>query len=598
MKRKTLVVILAIMMLLATVLSACADTSKSADPTTANNTAAPTDAAKETPASTGEETAAELRYEDIEFPDFLPSAIVMAQDGLYDYDDLTERYAIEIMLTNYGEQPFPAEQDPINQWLSNQFNMDLSLTAPAGADYITTLSARFAANDVPDLLMLPTANRNEAFTFSDQGLLVDARNVYPYLKHSNLYTTKNMVAWSTNPNNNEIPFVTKYAIQDGVWGLAIRADWLKALDMDYPTTREELMAYAMACTFNDPDGNGQNDTYFMTANGNGTAWGMLGAFESMFGNPSAYADNGQLSHPYFNNVRKEYLTLLKDFYDAGVLAPDWFTLEWEQGRALVGNDKVGMVWWPVGALYQQYAGEDHKGDMDALNVWDYWVEAPIEGGKYGSNGNPGFLWCFPAAKYDAGNGELNTAKIKRVAHMMDTMTIGNINYFQTVQGSIDEVFEAAGMTIEKPRIMEYTENGTFFVNNPGTAPYTTDSGRRSYEIWQQFGLCVSYQVDYADPDDEYVAKMAERTAKFYQTVHMDYPRWENTGLLVTLSGEAAEAQATNTDWIVAQEYAFVTGSRDLNDYDAFAREWLNKGGKAIVTQTAEQLGVPVPDYAK
>lgn len=539
-------------------------------------------------------------FDDIQFPESLPSGIIMAEDGMYDYDDLTERYDIEIMLTNYGEQPYPADQDPVNQWISSQFNMDISLSAPATADYETTLSARFAADDVPDLLMLPTdggKQRDYGFTLSDQGLLVDARNIYPYMTHSNKYTTQTMIKWSTNPNNGEIPFLTKYSIQDAsVWGLAIRKDWLEKFGMEYPTTKDELMAYAKACTFEDPDGNGQNDTYFMTGNGNGRGWGMLDQFATMYGNPSAYAEGGQLQHQYFNGTRKAFLTLLSEFYNEGVLAPDWYTLDWEPGRALVANDKVGMVRWPVGALYQQYSKEDKQESLESLEVWDYWADPPIEGGRYNASGEPGFLWAFPKSKY--GGEELDVAKIKRVAHMLDSMAAGNINYFQTIQGSVDEVFEAAGVPLEGHRIMEYTDDGLFYVNNPGLPPYTSESGRRQYEIWQQFGLCVTYQIDYADPSDPYLVKYAERTEQMYKIVNQEYPRWENTALLVSLSGAAAEAQVTNNDWVLAQEYAFVTGGRSLDDYDTFCQEWLDKGGKAIIEQTAEQLGVPVPDYAQ
>ena len=65
-----------------------------------------------------------------------------------------------------------------------------------------------------------------------------------------------------------------------------------------------------------------------------------------------------------------------------------------------------------------------------------------------------------------------------------------------------------------------------------------------------------------------------------------------------MSGEAAEASVANTDWILAQEYAFITGTRSLDDWDAYMQEWLSKGGKEIIQQSAEQLGVEVPDYAK
>ena len=82
-------------------------------------------------------------------------------------------------------------------------------------------------------------------------------------------------------------------------GLIVRQDWLEALDMEYPTTKDEVLEFAKAVTFNDPDGNGKDDTYFMTGGGEGKGWGMLGGFETMFGNPAAHVEDGELSHPLF-----------------------------------------------------------------------------------------------------------------------------------------------------------------------------------------------------------------------------------------------------------------------------------------------------------
>jgi hypothetical protein len=67
--------------------------------------------------------------------------------------------------------------------------------------------------------------------------------------------------------------------------------------------------------------------------------------------------------------------------------------------------------------------------------------------------------------------------------------------------------------------------------------------------------------------------------------------------LVTLTGEAAEAQATLTEWILSEEYKFVVGERPFSEWDDFTQEWLDKGGKAIIAQMAESLDVPIPEYA-
>lgn len=62
-------------------------------------------------------------------------------------------------------------------------------------------------------------------------------------------------------------------------GTMVRADWLEALDLEAPETLDDYRAVLNAFTFNDPDGNGENDTYGFTARGDlSYADTFLGAF--------------------------------------------------------------------------------------------------------------------------------------------------------------------------------------------------------------------------------------------------------------------------------------------------------------------------------
>ena len=143
----------------------------------------------------------------------------------------------------------------------------------------TVLSTRFSSGDVPDLVTLPVlptavSGKNFGFTLAEQGLLLDAKEIYPYLPQTCKFVTKTILDYSTMPDGT-IPFFTKYSIQDSdIWAYAIRQDWLDTFGMDMPETKEELIAYAKACTFEDPDGNGIQDTWFMTGAGGGTTFGM------------------------------------------------------------------------------------------------------------------------------------------------------------------------------------------------------------------------------------------------------------------------------------------------------------------------------------
>ena len=596
MKKRVLALALALSMSVGIVLSGCDNGGTASTPADDKSSTPPQSEGGDKPS--GGDVGS---FEDIEFPDSLPTKIVMA-DGLdYSYDDMAERYSIEIISTNYGKEALPADKDPVNMWLSKKFNMDITLTSPSGEDYSTVVSARFAAQDYPDVLQLPS--RDYGFTLSDQGLTLDAKNIYPYMLLSNNYTTKNMIKWSTNAANGEIPFITKYHIQDSSWGFAVREDWLQALKTEWPTTKDELLAFAKAVTFNDPDGNGKDDTYFMTGGGEGKGWGMLGGFSSMFGNPAMHAENGELVHPYFDDTEKKFLQWLNELVNAKVLIPDWFTKNWEQCWADAANDQLAMCWFPAGPFYPQVVTNNGtEKTEERLNAWKYYKEAPIEGGKYPANGNPGYCWAFIKPKFDGQDG-----KVKRVAHMIDTMTMGGENFFESIQGSIPEVYTAAGIEVKGDRVASYNDEGTAFYIATTKAEFpfgnsATDPATAEYDavgIWQMFGLVTTYQISYTyDGMDEMDKLSAEKSNEGCITIS-SYDRWPNDGLLVTLTGKAAEDSAANGETIFAKEYEFVSGKRSFDEWDDFTKEWLEKlGGKLIIQQAAEQLGVPVPDYAK
>ena len=173
-----------------------------------------------------------------------------------------------------------------------------------------------------------------------------------------------------------IPFFTKYSIQDSdIWAYAIRQDWLDKFGMDMPETKEELMEYAKACTFDDPDGNGIQDTWFMTGAGGGTSFGMMSNFVNFFGNPTDHAENGTLVSPMFDGTMKAYLEFINELYDLGVLAPDWYTIDWETAKLYTMNDKIGMVHYPSNALYEEYVNAHNR--ITALLMHGHFWISPL-----------------------------------------------------------------------------------------------------------------------------------------------------------------------------------------------------------------------------
>lgn len=530
------------------------------------------------------------KFEDLEFSDTLPTSYEMANPDWYAYDDLTEKYSVSILSHHYGEAVDP-EQDAVRAWLEDKFNVEIEFETVAPSDMETIISTRFASNTEPDVFW--TVNDSIGKELAEQDLTIDAREIYPYMPQTCQFVTNSMIEWSKFDDTGRLPFITKYGIQDGIWGYAIRTDWLEKFGMDEPTTKDELMAYAKACTFDDPDGNGIDDTYFMTGAGNGEGWGMLGGFNSMVGNPQARAENGELIHPMFDDTHKKFLQLLNEFYEAGVLAPDYFIIEWEQAKAYTLNDKIGMLWYPAGSLLDEYIDVRDEKNIDDIYVWKFLEQPPIEGGKWVPSGNPGYTWAFSKRGFTDGD-EINYGKLKRVAHMLDTMVMGGENYFHTIQGSTMEVWEAFGITPESEREMVYNDDGTFYIQESDTLGV----GKYPWSIvepWQVFGLNVAWQRKAPTGEDEF-RKAHNIYTNEQNDIILSYDRWPNDGLL---SSVPQDAIAPNLgDFALAQELAFVEGNRSFDEWEAYQKEWLDMGGRDVIAAIAEKLGVPVPDYAK
>lgn len=519
-------------------------------------------------------------FEDIVFPDAMPVNPTLAEDGYYDYDDMSVHYDLVFETYNYG-YPLP-EDDPIKAWLEEKYNVTLTLDVVAMSDQEIAISTAFASQTTPDLLTIPT--KEMAFTLGEQGLLVDASDMYPYMPQTAKFVTNTLIKYSTMEDGT-MPFVTKYAIQDNdIWNLAIRKDWLETFGMDMPTTRQELIEYAKACAFNDPDGNGVDDTWFMLGAGNGTRLEMFEGFAPGFGNPNySVGEDGKLEAPMLNGTRKAFLEFMNELYDLGVFPVDWYSIEWENSKSYTLNDKIGMVRYPAKNLYEEYM-QFHNGDMSVVSNWEFLPAMPFEGGKGGAGGNAGNLFAIPKA-----NVEGNQGKLMRICHILDAMCYGGEAYFATVQGGGAEVFEAIGYDDD---IRMYTEDGRSYCKLSQTHPgYNGTYGTDNLALvpWQNFGYTLKWQDELASSEDEeeYAATINDSNAALAE---MD--RWENTALFYTLP---TDVDPNMEEYVTAQEYQFITGGRSFDEWDTFVDEWLNMGGLAYVKAAAEQLGCELPE---
>lgn len=126
----------------------------------------------------------------------------------------------------------------------------------------------------------------------------------------------------------------------------IRKDWLEAVNKTTPTSYEELIDVFKAFAYQDPDGNGQDDTYGLTMNlenagaGSSLFFNLFGAFPNYW-----IEKDGKLVYGSVQPEMKTAISELRDLYTSGVI----YSLDEEAGALTSGyghgitNNKAGAV---------------------------------------------------------------------------------------------------------------------------------------------------------------------------------------------------------------------------------------------------------------
>ncbi|HPZ16533.1 MAG TPA: extracellular solute-binding protein [Sphaerochaeta sp.] len=227
--------------------------------------------------------------------------------------------------------------------IKEKLNIDLKLTAlPSNeSDQDVKIQAAAAANNLPDLFMV---RRDVLGRLVGQGLVASVDDLYAKMPVRTATHYDSVSQSHARFNGKGYGLADPGSINKNE-GLLIRKDWLDNLGLSVPTTLDELMTVMHAFTYNDPDGNGKNDTYgygaFQEVN-NYEAWPGR-RLEPLFG---AFGVDGTWSmraeDPGLMVLKSEFydaMTFLKKMVDDGVMDPNWlaykkddFRAAWKQGR--------------------------------------------------------------------------------------------------------------------------------------------------------------------------------------------------------------------------------------------------------------------------
>ena len=463
-----------------------------------------------------------------------------------------------------GTKVFPSGESWVGDFVREKYQINL-ISAELDNSNLQQISLRIASGEVPDMMQM---RLNWFVTFADQGVM-------KYLSYDFLETAgPDLLDWHDEMAGQAWRNVQGVSDATGTYGgfslnpasnapgyTGIRQDWLDNLGLEAPTTLEEFTEIARAFTEDDPDGNGEDDTYGYAWTSDG--WGDYTVpilRQAFFPQGTGWqVENGRVVGNSVSAGFREFVSYVTEHYEAGYIYPDLTIGNGDIDGSLQPNGVVGIA----GGNQRRVAPITYPNDS-----WGLTLER-----------NPDAeLYVMPPLAPTYG-------ETSRWANQIRTWNLFGIGSHVS-----DEV---------AARIVDFWE-GTMFDEETTTAVY-----------WGQEGLHHVVSDDgQAVYQDEWSTKEGKAEAGLYTFWYHGMTPWKNmrrfgselNGLLELnqhfdfytpvihnlVTFEATPLYAADLESKVAEFIAqSILGSVDPTndaDWERYVAEWMNAGGEVLTEQ--------------
>lgn len=125
-------------------------------------------------------------------------------------------------------------------------------------------------------------------------------------------------------------------------GVIIRQDWLDRLNLGKPGTLDELYEVMRQFTYNDPDGNGKDDTIGLVDR-NDLVYGVFKTLSSYFGTPNNWKlENGQFIPEFVTPEYMNTMNFMRKLYNEKIINQDFALTSKEVQRDTFIRGKAGV----------------------------------------------------------------------------------------------------------------------------------------------------------------------------------------------------------------------------------------------------------------
>lgn len=517
---------------------------------------------------------------------------------------LAEEEPISISVAGYMFGPVDDEKDvitpPVEQRLKEKhgINVKIDVQYIENSNYTDILNPRLTSLEtVPDVFLANSATLLN--TYYDQGVIKswsldffkeNAPDVYEFVMNGAAYgdLKDDVDQWlEASMIDGEMVTVPSFK-PDGSMPYKVmlyRGDWLEKLGVtqdQLPTTIDEFVDLMYRFAKEDPDGNGQDDTYGMSATGIKALFGAYGVYDGFLGGTSYwYNQEGEILNPDVSDKAKSVVELLAKMYADGVIDPEFVT----------GTEAISGSYWAIsnGFVNGRYgasclASIDHyrlKGitsetDAGGPCAQEYWAvngeDSTFVYGPWpaGPDGDYGYSVGYAVAVSESAvyNASMSDEKLALIFKIM--------NAFATD----DELYMLAAYGIEGEHYTR-NENGTVTRNGEMTNADLNAVGvwgcRSLYGSDRAFSTTSYDLVYYNDPS------IANRLNWFKKP---QYDSYIQNAVSVTLPSQSDLGGELNTlrdeTWV-----NIITGKASIETWDEYVKNYMVAGGETLYNEANE-----------
>lgn len=451
-----------------------------------------------------------------------------------------------------SSRPLNEATDLTRQYIRDTLGVDINLIQGDMANFNQQLALYISSGDMPDIVL---CDYSVWMDYAKTGAWAD---LSPYLGDEYMdlmdYVGEDWRYMTFDDKIYGIPNELKVPSSHVTY---IRQDWLDKLGLKTPTTLDEFTEVMRQFTFHDPDGNGKNDTYGLSAAGYTYLSFLMGAFGASTERDYFLNEDGTITDNAISDEYKAALTYLRDIYSEGLIDPELFTCTYEQAMAKWGRNEMGILsaWWSHG--YNAYSRFDFGSLQPDAVVTP--ILPPV-----GEDGKSGNLYSAPFSQ------------VVGISYLCSEEEIAAAVKYMNFQAS-DYGF----------RVLQYGVEGEFFDWDEATNQTTwywglSDNKSKSgkYETTDM----EAYKILYHEKLNTQPYKLAGTYEYDLLAASSDMrytePYREDL-FCMFLTDEYVDYHSELDSYFVENMLAFILGEKSIDtEWDAYVNEYLNMGGEA------------------